>query len=90
MFLCKGSNWLKHLLDLCGHDSQLYNGHSFRIGAATSAGKNNIEDHLIKILGRWNSSSYCLYIKTCKSVIKKAQQKLLCTYVYYEDNPIQT
>jgi hypothetical protein len=68
---------LKHLLDLCGHDSQLYNGHSFHIGAATSAGKNNIEDHLIKTLGRWNSSSYCRYIKTCKSLIKKAQQKLL-------------
>lgn len=67
---------LKHLLDLCGLDSQLYNGHSFRIGAATSAGKNNIEDHLIKTLGRWKSSSYCRYIKTCKSVIKKAQQKL--------------
>jgi hypothetical protein len=47
---------LKHLLDLCGHDSQLYNCHSFCIGAATSAEKNYIEDHLIKTLGRWNSS----------------------------------
>ena len=69
-------NKLKNLLFLCGFDSNLYNGHSFRIGAATSAGKSNIEDHLIKTLGRWSSDSYCRYIRTCKNVIKRAQQRL--------------
>jgi hypothetical protein len=28
---------LKHILDMCGYNSTLYNGHSFRIGASTSA-----------------------------------------------------
>ena len=43
------------LLDLNGLDSTLYKGHSFRIGAATEAGKARIEDHLIQTLGRWPS-----------------------------------
>ena len=39
-----------------------YSGHSFRIGAATSAAAAGIPDHLIKTLGRWESSAYLTYI----------------------------
>ncbi|CAC5395185.1 unnamed protein product [Mytilus coruscus] len=67
---------LKILLEACGYQAVLYNGHSFRIGAATSAGKANIEDHLIKTLGRWSSDSYCRYVRTDKSSIKNAQQQI--------------
>ena len=54
---------LKHVLQLVGYDSSLYNGHSFRSGGATSAGQALIEDNMIKTLGRWSSQSYCTYIK---------------------------
>lgn len=67
---------LKFVLNLCGYDSTLYNGHSFRSGAASSAGKAQVEDHMIKVLGRWRSDSYCRYIKISPSSIKIAQQKL--------------
>lgn len=67
---------LKLLIKSCGLNPDSYNGHSFRIGAATSAGKANIADHLIKTLGRWKSDSYCRYIRTDKSSIKHAQQKI--------------
>lgn len=67
---------LKFLLEACGYKAELYNGHSFRIGAATSAGKAHVEDHLIKTLGRWSSDSYCRYIRTDKSSIKNAQQQI--------------
>ena len=67
---------LKNLLILCGFNAEFYNDHSFRIGAATIAGKANIEDHLIKTLGRWNSDSYCRYVRTDKSSIKYAQQQI--------------
>ncbi|CAC5422077.1 USP9_24 [Mytilus coruscus] len=60
---------LKHLLGICGYNPQSFNRHSFRIGAATTAGKSNIEDHLTKTLGRWNSNSYCRYIRTSKNEI---------------------
>ena len=44
-------------------DSSLYSGHSFRIGAASTAAANGIEDSLIQTLGRWKSSAYLAYIK---------------------------
>ena len=56
-----------------------YSGHSFRGGAATSASKARIEDHLIRTLGRWSSDCYIRYIDTPISVIKAAQQSLAFT-----------
>lgn len=38
-------------------------GHSFRIGAATTAASVGIEDSLIQTLGRWKSTAYLLYIR---------------------------
>ncbi|CAC5387889.1 unnamed protein product [Mytilus coruscus] len=67
---------LKNILELCGYDPNLYNGHSFRSGAATSAGQARIEDHMIKVLGRWKLDSYCRYIKISPTSIKYAQQSL--------------
>lgn len=67
---------LKHILDICGLNSTLYNGHSFRIGASTSAGAVNIQDHLIKTLGRWSSDSYCRYVRTSSDTIRDAQKSL--------------
>ena len=43
---------VKFIFHLCGYDPTLYNGHSFRSGTATSAGKALVEDHMINILGR--------------------------------------
>ncbi|XP_052098932.1 uncharacterized protein LOC127733656 [Mytilus californianus] len=67
---------IKKVLDICGFNSSHYNGHSFRIGAATSAGKAKIEDHLIKTLGRWSSDSYIRYIRVTPASIKTAQSRL--------------
>ena len=49
---------LRIILSTLGFNSDLYNGHSFRIGAATTAAGNKVEDHLIQTLGRWVSQSY--------------------------------
>lgn len=41
-------------------DSHKYAGHSYRIGAATTASLCGIQDSTIKMLGRWQSSAYTL------------------------------
>ena len=41
-----------------------FSSHSFRIGAATVAARNDIPDHLIQAPGRWTSNAYQLYIRT--------------------------
>ena len=43
--------------------AQLYSGHSFRIGVATTAASAGIPDSTIQTLGRWQSSAYLLYVK---------------------------
>ena len=41
-----------------------YAGHSFRIGAATSAALARIKDRTIQLLGRWQSGAFLRYIRT--------------------------
>ena len=60
-----------------GIDSQAYSGHSFRIGAATTAAKNGVEDSLIQILGRWQSSAYLRYVKLPREQLAAISQSLM-------------
>ena len=53
----------RQLLQQAGFDSSLYSGHSFRIGAATTAAANGVEDSTIQTLGRWKSSAYLSYVR---------------------------
>ena len=54
---------LQTALRMAGVPHTNYNGHSFRIGAATTAAQRGLEDSLIQTLGRWKSNAYKLYIK---------------------------
>ena len=53
----------RKVLFQAGIDSSLYSGHSFRIGAASTAAANGVEDSIIQTLGRWKSSAYLAYVK---------------------------
>ena len=54
---------VKEALSQVGVDCTAYSGHNFCIGAATTAAKWGISDATIKMLGRWKSSAYQVYIK---------------------------
>lgn len=54
---------VRSALRLAGVDAEHYSGHSFRIGAATSAAAAGLEDAVIKILGRWQSTAYLQYVQ---------------------------
>ena len=54
---------VRRALDRAGLNASHYSGHSFRIGAATTAAKKGMEDSVIKTLGRWRSLAYLEYIR---------------------------
>jgi hypothetical protein len=68
---------LRGVLQCVGNNTELIKPHSFRIGAATSAAKANIPDHLIKTLGRWSSDCYARYIRTPVSMLAQAQRDIV-------------
>lgn len=55
---------LREALQKAGISTENYNGHSFRIGAATAAARAGLNDSLIQSLGRWKSSAFTTYIRT--------------------------
>lgn len=55
---------VKQGLGATGTNTRGYSGHSFRIGAATTAARQGVEDSVIKMLGRWESSAYQRYLRT--------------------------
>ena len=67
----------RNILALSGISPTHYSGHSFRIGAATSASRNGIPDHLIQVMGRWSSQAYHRYIRSDLQDLKVAQSHLL-------------
>ncbi|XP_071127862.1 integrase/recombinase xerD homolog [Mytilus edulis] len=54
---------LKSLLNFVGLDTNFYKGHSFRIGAATSAAARGVPLALIQSMGRWKSNAFQHYIR---------------------------
>ena len=49
---------VKEALDAAGVESGQYSGHSFHIGAATTAAAIGLEDSTVRTLGRWKSLAY--------------------------------
>ena len=68
---------VRSALARAGVDASLYSGHSFRIGAATTAAAQGIPDLLIKTMGRWESSAYTLYIRTPKEQLQNVANALV-------------
>ena len=60
---------VRSALRSAGIDHSLYAGHSFRIGAATTAALAGVPDHLIKALGRWHSDAFQLYTRTPQATL---------------------
>ena len=55
---------LRKILMALGLPDVNYAGHSFRIGAATSAALAGVEDSTIQLLGRWQSAAFLRYVRT--------------------------
>lgn len=73
---------VKEALSQAGVDCTAYSRHSFRTGTATTAAKRGISDATIKMLGRWKSSAYQVYIKT--------QREQLASYSCHLGNTVHS
>ena len=71
------SSELRKLLPRCGvTNTQNYAGHSFRIGAATSAAMAGEPEWLIRRLGRWRSDTVYQYIRTDSETERRVSSSL--------------
>ena len=53
----------KLTIALAGHDPTAYSGHSFRAGSATSGATAGFSAWELKLLGRWSSNAYQVYLR---------------------------
>ena len=68
---------VRQLLTTAGIDPSPYSGHSFRIGATTTAACAGMDAALIQTLGRWKSSAYQLYIRIPRSSLAAVSKALV-------------
>lgn len=68
---------IRRALSSAGIDTNGFSGHSFRIGAATTAALVGIEDSTIKMLGRWESSAYQRYLRTPRETLAAISTRLV-------------
>ena len=68
---------LRQGLQAVNIDPAHFSGHSFRIGAATTAAQAGIEDSVVKMLGRWESAAYQRYIRTPRDQLAAISNQLV-------------
>ena len=67
---------VRKALQEAGLQPETYAGHSFRIGAATTAAACGVPADVIKTLGRWKSQAYLLYVRLPSSQLSDISKKL--------------
>ena len=72
------TNLLRDAARSAGLPYKSLKGHSFRIGAASTAAAAGLPYWLIKVLGRWSSDCYQLYIRTPEPLLLSAAPRMAC------------
>ena len=67
---------IREALKTAGLPYDHFAGHSFRIGAATTAASVDIEDSAIRTLGRWNSSAFRCSVRTSRQQLTRVSAML--------------
>lgn len=67
---------IRNTLSGLGFKPEEYAGHSFRIGAATTAAACGVPVDVIRTLGRWRSSAYQLYVRLPREQLAGISQSM--------------
>ena len=67
---------VKAALEEADMDETKYSGHSFRIGAGTTAVQQGLGDATVQMLGRWSSGAYKTYVRTPREQLAGFSQRL--------------
>ena len=68
---------LHQILTMSGFSAENFSGHSFRIGAASTAASRGLQDHTVQLLGRWSSQAYQSYIRINLHDLRTAHNTLV-------------
>lgn len=68
--------WLRSTLAETGINPAHFSGHSFRIGAASTAAARGISESTVQTLGRWQSDSYKRYIRIPREELASISKSL--------------
>lgn len=70
---------MKKDLQAAGYDADCYNGHSFRIGAATTMAMNGVPEYIIKDMGGWarNSAAFNTYVRRTPREVRQSMSVFL-------------
>ena len=66
----------KYFVMRSGYSVNCTGTHCFRIGMASEAGRQGLPDWVIKLLGRWNSECYKVYIRTDPGLLASMARRL--------------
>ena len=69
-------NIVRTALQELGLPQEQFAGHSFRIGAATTAAQVGLGDSMIMMLGRWNNAAFLRYLRTPRESLVSATARL--------------
>ena len=64
----------KLLIAALGLDATKFSGHSFRAGSATSGAESGFSEWELKLLGRWASDAYTIYLRNPKIITTFAER----------------
>ena len=70
------SDRLNKTLRSAGIPDKCFTTHSLRIGTATTAKEAGVTDAHVKMLGRWKSEAYLLYVRTPEDSLAKLSKRL--------------
>ncbi len=79
---------IREALEAVGLPQDQFAGHSFRIGAATTAVKAGIDDSTIRMLGRWNSTAFLVYIRTPREQLAQFSKTLAGSVDHPRDHSV--